>query len=538
QDVQSRFSTLSDPASALGVRLQHWSDMWPAVCDRPYLGSGLGTYKYVTRPYQRQLASGWFWNADNEYLEILVETGTAGLAAAVCGLGAFAWALVKLRREDQHRDLMLGGLFLLTALGLQSATDFGVTLLAVAIPALLLSNLAASAAASGRHVFPTDSIGASESLRLGLIFPVAFVVCAAAWEIKTSGTAVAFRERLPPSLSRLGAIPAESVDAEIAEGLRLLELTPDDAELQAILARLYVYRFQLAEAQALAATHADTTPGAVWDRVSVVNLHRVAHLLPESDLLLLREEPNVATDLTAARNHFLKSAAHCDWLPDVHKNLAMLGFLSPDHDYSDTKELLLRSALLDAAEPDRLILNSQIGFQSNLDLIGELCCRRALTLAPKLWKDVLPFLRTTLDDESVLRVIQDFPELLVMFARTSNDRSITSHVVATLSSFSSSVLANRPLGWEHWLRAQAADLSGERTVAIAELRTAVGQNPDQIDWHLQLTDWLIAQEEFAEAETILKSVDAQGEYKSEIQRQLKSAIRGRLRQLGPSDQVP
>jgi len=110
--------------------------------------------------------------------------------------------------------------------------------------------------------------------------------------------------------------------------------------------------------------------------------------------------------------------------------------------------------------------------------------------------------------------------------------------VATLSSFSSSVLANRPLGWEHWLRAQAADLSGERTVAIAELRTAVGQNPDQIDWHLQLTDWLIAQEEFAEAETILKSVDAQGEYKSEIQRQLKSAIRGRLRQLGPSDQVP
>ncbi|MFV0443329.1 MAG: O-antigen ligase family protein [Planctomycetaceae bacterium] len=538
ENLQARFSTLRDPASALGVRLQHWSDMCPAVYDRPLLGSGLGTYKYVNRPYQRRLASGWFWNADNEYFEILVETGIAGLAVAICGLGALAWALIQLRLEDQHRDLFLTGLFLMTALGLQSATDFGVTLLAVGIPALLLGSLVASAAASGRQVTPADPTGESESLRFRLLFPVALVVGAAAWEIRTAGASLAYREHLPPSLSRYDAIPAESVDAEIAEGLRLLQTTPEDGELHAVVAQLHVRRFQLVEAESLAATQVKLSPETAWNLVSIANLHRVSQLLPKSDLPALRAEANIATNLVVARNHFLKAVQSCDWLPDVHRQLAILSFLSPRVTSRDSYSLLLRSALLDAADPNRLLLNSQIAFQDNFDSIGELCCRRSLVVMPMSWKAVIRLLRTNMDDESIVRVLQDFPEFLVDFARIATDPSAVSGSVVKLNNLSNSALANRPRGWEHWLRSQAADLSGDRDVAIAELHTAVAENPNRIEWLLQLADWLIAGEDFVAAERLLKSANVQGAHELEIQKRLRSAIQGRLRQLGPSDETP
>ena len=78
--VVAELSTLKDPVSESTSRLLHWTDTMVSVRDFPFIGSGQGAYAYSTLPYQRRGSSTWFMNADNQYMEILIESGLLGLA--------------------------------------------------------------------------------------------------------------------------------------------------------------------------------------------------------------------------------------------------------------------------------------------------------------------------------------------------------------------------------------------------------------------------------------------------------------------------
>ena len=81
--VLAELRTLKDPVSESTGRLLHWSDSLRSVLDFPMIGSGQGGYAWSTLPYQRRGSSTWFVNADNQYVEILVESGIVGLALFV-----------------------------------------------------------------------------------------------------------------------------------------------------------------------------------------------------------------------------------------------------------------------------------------------------------------------------------------------------------------------------------------------------------------------------------------------------------------------
>ena len=83
QGAIQELQTLRDPAGELAGRFQHWRDSLQAVLDFPVLGTGLGAYRYVTLPYQTTDMNVWFQNADNQYVEVLVEAGMIGCAAFV-----------------------------------------------------------------------------------------------------------------------------------------------------------------------------------------------------------------------------------------------------------------------------------------------------------------------------------------------------------------------------------------------------------------------------------------------------------------------
>ncbi|MCH7685786.1 MAG: O-antigen ligase family protein, partial [Planctomycetes bacterium] len=81
--IEQRMSTLADERITEEVRLKNWIDATHAAADFWGLGTGLGTYRYAYQPYQTHLAESWFYNAENQYLEALVEGGIVGLGLMI-----------------------------------------------------------------------------------------------------------------------------------------------------------------------------------------------------------------------------------------------------------------------------------------------------------------------------------------------------------------------------------------------------------------------------------------------------------------------
>lgn len=77
--VLSELITLRDPVSETTGRMLHWTDSLQSVRDFPLLGSGMHAYEFSTLPYQAHSFEKWFRNADNHFVEMLVEGGLLGL---------------------------------------------------------------------------------------------------------------------------------------------------------------------------------------------------------------------------------------------------------------------------------------------------------------------------------------------------------------------------------------------------------------------------------------------------------------------------
>jgi O-antigen ligase len=83
----------------LDHRVQIWRFGWPAFLKNPFLGSGVGSFRW---------ASGTFYNAHNTYLQVSVEQGVAGL---VLILSLIVTAFARLRHAT--RAFRVTGSFLL-----------------------------------------------------------------------------------------------------------------------------------------------------------------------------------------------------------------------------------------------------------------------------------------------------------------------------------------------------------------------------------------------------------------------------------------
>ncbi len=91
-------------------RLRVWSDSLRIVRDYPVLGTGLGTFALVYNPEEHGLGRYKSFStryaypfAENDYLQLAVETGTVGLILVFAALGAFYLPLRSL-----HPDLLPG----------------------------------------------------------------------------------------------------------------------------------------------------------------------------------------------------------------------------------------------------------------------------------------------------------------------------------------------------------------------------------------------------------------------------------------------
>ena len=152
--VLAELTTLKDPVSESTSRLLHWSDSLGSMRDFPLLGAGQGAYAWSTLPYQRRGGSHWFMNADNQYVEILVESGLLGFVL-FAGFGMLLTVLsIQLilkkspSRSEQglwsHRIAIgLAGMAMMASQGIVAFFDFGIglssTLAAIAVFAGVLT---------------------------------------------------------------------------------------------------------------------------------------------------------------------------------------------------------------------------------------------------------------------------------------------------------------------------------------------------------------------------------------------------------------
>jgi len=143
--IASRFE---DVAGGGNFKMDVWNDATAVIEDFPVLGTGFGTFSRIYPAYQTKYPQWFFDHAENDYLELLTDTGFTGCAALAGGSAVFLYSLVK-RWRKRHNTYVVcaaaGGIASIIAMLIHSITDFNMRIPA---NALLLTVIAAATCAT------------------------------------------------------------------------------------------------------------------------------------------------------------------------------------------------------------------------------------------------------------------------------------------------------------------------------------------------------------------------------------------------------
>lgn len=538
EGLEARLETLHEPTQELQFRLNHWCDAMDGLRDRPWLGSGMGTYRYASRPYQLRATHGWFQTADSLYVEFLVEAGLVGGVVGLLFLASLVrdvWALRPRGRHWDHRDLYVGGLFVLVALGVHGGTDSGLILLSLELGAAVMLGAVAGAAAARRGVQGRDRRGDNAPARIGLVgrvlVPTALTaaVAGAVLAVVPAARADVFIDRLPPRLTRPNAMPPGDLSTAIDAGERLADESPDDARLQYAVASLLIYRYRQEIFDELKAAAPKSREFAVWDAASLEELYKAACVTPdEASVAALTGMPVVSRNLPAAARLLDRARLACNWLPGLDYDVALLSFLNTP---SDPRGLgsLGRNAILSPAETKRLLMTAKAAMEGHGDDLASLCWRKSLELRPESLKRIVSEARRGFDDVQIAESILERPTDLVAFAAMTSQSDAKSVVADRLGKLVADMPRNGSDGMFWWISAQRSLIQGDTAAAVEALTQAVSQAPLQVDWRLELANALVQLERLDEAREQLSTAARLAPARRDIQSRLKEIIEARLR---------
>jgi O-antigen ligase len=146
----SRLLTILDFADqGYQDRLEVWRAAIRAWWARPLWGAGFGAFPVAVIPYLMRDLPVFFARAENEYVDILVESGAVGLILVLTfmgGIGGLARRALAGARGRRERGFVAGAGFGLIALAVQSCADFGSHIPAVGVAALVVCAMVARTA--------------------------------------------------------------------------------------------------------------------------------------------------------------------------------------------------------------------------------------------------------------------------------------------------------------------------------------------------------------------------------------------------------
>lgn len=330
EDVGNRMSTLSE-ADAMDKELRwtHWQDSLGAVEDYPFVGSGLGTYRYVYREYRSDEDRHWFYHAENVFLEILVIGGVAGFILLAIPLGWILFLAASMpSKEGNMMNLALGvlGFFVLSTQAVSNFFDFGLF-----IPA----NLLLFSVMMGTVVGASSSHQAKRKLRqvrfrtllpkwtkwpvYVLVFASLIFTLPTFWNSHTRRSAIRSVEYVDLD---------EASVSDLSGWIESLEKTPPNLEVHEYLATLYVTRFQrkLAEQRNNSIRFKEMEPEAIADLSTIRMLNfDLAMMTPDerlAELTSIREAKFFQENIPQALNHSLAAIEAC---PTSTRSLTLMG---------------------------------------------------------------------------------------------------------------------------------------------------------------------------------------------------------------------
>lgn len=380
-DVARRLETLtSRESTAQEPRLSHWTDAWRAVQDSPWLGYGLGNYRFGYTRFERRQAYGIYFHAENQYLEALVVGGAVGLALLLLLILSFArrgWWLLRHARTSSDYGLAAAATAVLTMQAVHAAFDFAWYLPANYFSLALICGALMRRAAAGRSggMSPDALTYASSATRaFGAVTAVA--LCSAlCWSIIQTrqnyvGDQARRETRILPTEQSTRTL--EWVDRAKDVQQAALAIAPDDGDSHVRMAELWIERYRYAFRRQARQDPLLLSLGpslSVWE--SPLKLHADAHLLARVDnqpaLAAMRNHPLVVENLKPALAEAREARRLFPLSPYPQLLLAQLCFIdeSPLDDvfYLDCAERLaigrddwmfqIGLLHLDGARPDR-----------------------------------------------------------------------------------------------------------------------------------------------------------------------------------------
>ncbi len=107
-------------------RVANWQESLRSVADFWRVGAGLGTYQDIYLLYQNRFSPVWFYHAENQFLQALVEGGVPALLALLAQIGWLGYLAVWLsRRGGVDYAFGIGGLTCLVGQVVAGSFDFG-----------------------------------------------------------------------------------------------------------------------------------------------------------------------------------------------------------------------------------------------------------------------------------------------------------------------------------------------------------------------------------------------------------------------------
>src|SRR5690606_18666229 len=145
-----------------GSRQQIFAVSWNAIRDMWPVGSGLGTFAELYASYENPAAvtRTYINHAHNDYIELVLETGLAGLLLLAAFLLWWGWCAVRIWRDDRASPYVLAAVVVSATLLVHSLVDYPLRTAALSsIFAVSVGLMALASTASGRATQPPRTAG-------------------------------------------------------------------------------------------------------------------------------------------------------------------------------------------------------------------------------------------------------------------------------------------------------------------------------------------------------------------------------------------
>ena len=516
QDLQLRVSQLFNKEKILNTRLPNWLDGIKILPDFPVTGTGVGTYRRIYPLYQNRFDEDWYYHAENEYLELIVETGLPGLALLllmVLVLFKYLKWVVGVSYEPRFYGVAIAMVFLMTSQLVNLIFDFGFHIPSnLILFSLLAGSLAGSvsmesASGSMKQVF---TLGRSRTLNT-MIASILLVACYLGFEAQ-KGIAkeeIALKES---TLSKpLYEHPPENWKSVTEDLQEVIKTNQENADLYQALGYAYVRKFrseafhQFLENLPEKKEVPDSEKRNMWQSTSLVALHaRAQRLLRDNkaeELEKLKKESIVSENLFPAIEAFQKSIEFCPMMNSSHLYLAKLAYLKPE-EVDELKELE-SVAICSPSDPDVLFQTGLLHLAAGRDQQAKECWQKSLSLTSRHLREIRSIaLRKFTGIDFVENILPGDLELLVGLIRNDFSKPKEAGIQVLLIEKVDALMKDPGISdaEKHYYEAVVHRVQGKFNDAENSYSEAIKLIPNQDEWMYEFAILLMEMDKLEEAE--------------------------------------